>query len=117
MEKIFLMIVLLGLSTSTFAAAVFSPNKGVVCDKVSNFCVDNQGISMGLTTKYLGRQAQKKLTMIIGDSINVNLWEYTLSNGVHCDSHKKQCYSDRYYPRTKDKNESTWTPQIFGNTR
>lgn len=42
MKKLMLMAVLLGMSTSTFPAAVFSPAKGVVCDKKNHFCVDEQ---------------------------------------------------------------------------
>ena len=117
MKKVILMAVLLGLSTSTFAAAVFSPAKGVVCDKKSNFCVDNQGISMGLTTEYLGSKSQKKLQKSLGDGAGVSLGEYTFSNGVYCDSHEKQCYTDRYYPRTQDKQEPKLTAQIFGKAR
>ena len=116
MKKVILMTVLLGLSVSTFAATIFSPSKGIVCDKKANFCVDDQGISIGLTTQYLGNEAQEKLAKVIGDGINVNLWDYTLSNGVHCDSHEKKCYTDRYYPRTKDKDEPKLTEKIFGKS-
>jgi hypothetical protein len=35
---------------------------------------------------------------------------YTLSNGVHCESSEKQCYQDRYFPRTK---ESKYTGMLF----
>lgn len=117
MKKLFLTAALLGVSTSIFAAAVFSPSRGVVCDTKSNFCVDSQGISMNLTTQYLGHRKQKKLAKMIGDGIDVNLWEYTFSNGVYCDSHEKKCYSDRFYPRSEDKHESKWTTEIFDNRR
>lgn len=119
MKKLILMVVLLAgaTSASAFATAVFSPDKGVVCDKKANFCVDEQGISMGLTTQYLGSKSQEKLQKSLGDGTGVSLGEYTFSNGVHCDSHEKQCYTDRYYPRSKDKQETKLTEQIFGKTR
>ncbi|CAI1867703.1 Fels-1 Prophage Protein-like [Serratia quinivorans] len=116
MNKMMLMAVLLAISTSPFAASLFSPTKGVVCDKKSNFCVDEQGISMGLTTQYLGSKAQEKLQKSLGDGAGVSLGEYTLSNGVHCDSKEKQCYTDRYYPRKKDKQEPKLTTKIFGKS-
>ncbi|WP_367317238.1 YcgJ family protein [Yersinia sp. 22-579] len=105
---------LLSLSPPTLAMSIFSPSDGVICDKASNFCADRHGISIALTVKYLGSQAQERLLKVLGESTDGNLWEYTLSNGVHCDSHEKQCYSDRYYPRTKAKQESKFTNKIFG---
>lgn len=116
MKKIIVMTALLCASTGALAAAIFTPAKGVVCDKKSHFCVDEQGISMGLTTQYLGGKAQEKLQKSLGDGAGVSLGEYTLSNGVHCDSKEKQCYTDRYYPRGKDKQEQKLTAQIFGKT-
>lgn len=117
MKKIMLMTLLLCVSTSTLASPIFAPTTGVMCDKKANFCVDDQGISMGLTTQYLGGKAQKKLQKSLGDGAGVSLGEYTLSNGAHCDSKEKQCYTDRYYPRSKDKQEPKLTAQIFGKTR
>ncbi|AEX52530.1 hypothetical protein GRAQ_01731 [Rahnella aquatilis CIP 78.65 = ATCC 33071] len=117
MKKIILMAALLGGSTFSFAAAVFSPTEGVVCDKKANFCVDNQGISMRFTAQYLGKQAQRTLQKSLGDGTGIDLGEYTFSNGVHCVSEDKQCYSDRFYPRTGDKYESTWTAKIFDKAR
>lgn len=114
MEKIIVMTALLCASTCALAAPIFTPATGVVCDKESHFCVDEQGISMGLTTQYLSREAQEKLQKTLGDGAGVSLGEYTLSNGVHCDSKEKQCYTDRYYPRGKDKQEQKFTAQIFG---
>ncbi|HHL2713230.1 TPA: YcgJ family protein [Yersinia enterocolitica] len=117
MKKFMIIALLLGFSASTLAAEILSPGKGIVCDKKASFCVDSQGISMVLTEKYLGTKAQERLTKVIGgNSRKVNLWDYTLSNGVHCDSHEKRCYTDRYFPRTREKLEPKLTEQIFGNT-
>lgn len=114
MKKIIVMSFLLSLCPPTFAMPIFFPANGVICDKESNFCADTQGISIDLTTQYLGSQAREKLLKVLGDSANVNLDEYTLSNGIHCISRERQCYSDRYYPRTLAKRESRFTNKIFG---
>ncbi|MCU6244220.1 YcgJ family protein [Enterobacter asburiae] len=114
MKKLLVMTLLLGMSASALAEDIYSPASGVVCDKKSGYCVDDEGISMGLTSKYLGEQAYSKLDKTLGNGTDIKLGEYTLSNGVHCDSEAKQCYKDRFYPRTPDKKENTLTQQIFG---
>lgn len=114
MKKLLVMIALLGLSTSALAADIYSPVSGVVCDKKAGYCVDNQGIAMGLTALYLGKTAEDKLQKSFGDGGSDNLSEYTLSNGIHCDSNERQCYKDRFYPRTPVKKENTLTKLIFG---
>lgn len=103
MKKLLMMAVLLGTSASALTADIYSPASG-----------DDEGISMGLTSKYLGEQAYSKLDKTLGNGTAINLGEYTLSNGVHCDSEAKQRYKDRFYPRTPDKKEKTLTQQIFG---
>ncbi|WP_423219641.1 YcgJ family protein [Enterobacter ludwigii] len=72
---------------------------------------------MGLTVLYLGKTAEGKLQKSLGDDGGVNLSEYTLSNGVHCDSNERQCYQDRFYPRMPDKRENVLTNKIFGTAK
>ena len=112
--KRWLLIMLLGVPIFSWASNVYSPIAGVICDKIALYCVDEQGISMGLTAEYLGPKAQEALVKKVDSRVSVHLWEYTLSNGVYCDSHEKQCYLDRYYPRTKEKYAPNLTQQIFG---
>ncbi|EMP6174913.1 hypothetical protein R9D66_004264 [Citrobacter amalonaticus] len=112
MKILIVLMILVGVSGKAIAANVMSPSRGVVCDKNAGFCVDYRGISMGLTKFYLGKQAEDKLLITLGD--NANLSEYTFSNGIYCDSKEKQCYNDRYYPRTPDKRNINMTKQIFG---
>lgn len=112
MKKLMVAMVLLGVSAGALAEDISSPGRGVVCDKKAGFCVDHHGIAMGLTGLYLGRTAEEKLKNTL--SGDVNLSEYTFSNGVHCDSKEMQCYKDRYYPRTPDKRDHKMTQQIFG---
>lgn len=114
MNKLIITTVLLGLSPCVMAVDISSPSSGVVCDKKSGFCVDYQGISMGFTELYLGKVAMDKLQESLGDDVDVILSEYTFSNGVYCDSKERQCYKDRYYPRTLDKRDNHMTKQIFG---
>lgn len=80
---------------------VFFPTKGVVCDKISHFCADSDGISMSLTQAIMG--STKPLEKIIGNADDVNLSIFTLSNGIFCDSTEKKCYTDRFRTH-KDKN-------------
>lgn len=69
---------------------------------------------MGMTSKYLGEQAYRKLDKTLGNGTAINLGEYTLSNGVHCDSEAKQCYKDRFYPRyARQKRKNTDTADIW----
>ncbi|EKS6645721.1 YcgJ family protein [Enterobacter hormaechei] len=103
MNKLMVMAVLLGASAGALAVDISSPDRGVVCDKKAGFCVDNQGIAMGLTELYLGKAAEDKLQTTLGD--DMNLTDYTFSNGVHCDAKEKQCYT-----RTPEKR---MTKQIF----
>jgi len=116
-KKLLVMAALLGTSASVLAADIYSPAKGVVCDKQAGYCVDNQGIAIGLTELYMGKMAEDKLQKSLGEGSGVSLSEYTLSNGVHCDSAERQCYQDRFYPRTPDKKENTLTRQIFGRQK
>ncbi|KNC92272.1 YcgJ family protein [Trabulsiella odontotermitis] len=114
MKKLMVAASLLVTSASALAADIYAPTGGVVCDKKAGFCVDDEGISMGMTSKYLGEQVYNRLDKEMGYKGDVNMGEYTFSNGVHCDSEAKQCYKDRFYPRTPDKKENTLTQQIFG---
>ncbi|POG24448.1 hypothetical protein C2855_05090 [Aeromonas bestiarum] len=111
MTKISVVLMTLLLTGAAQAApAVFSPEAGVLCDKKAGFCADPQGISMGLTKVHLGDKAQDKLVTLFGSMDGIDMGSYTLSNGVHCESSEKQCYQDRYFPRTK---ESKYTGMLF----
>lgn len=89
----------------------FFPSPGVICDTQAGYCVDQKGISLELTGDYLGKSYAEILEKKLDNA--ENLKEFTLSNGVHCDSNERQCYSDRFYPRTDDKKEKTFTSRLF----
>ncbi|MBU9839036.1 hypothetical protein J1780_03580 [Rahnella aceris] len=117
MNYLILTAALLSGPSVASAAGVFLPSAGVVCDTAGHFCADREGISMGLTTQYLGKSAQETLARAVGKGAEVQLWEYTLSNGVHCDAHERQCYTDRYYPRTAEKYDTRFTQHLYGKKR
>jgi uncharacterized protein len=75
--------------------AVYFPEHGILCDKKAGFCADSEGISMGYTKEYLGQAAQDKMMGYMNRD-HMDTSSYTLSNGIHCDSHKKKCFEDRY---------------------
>ena len=71
------------ISTAAFAnqveygSGVFSPERGVVCDREGNFCADGTGISASWTDQYMGAQAAHDLG-------EYDTTEFVLSNGVDC---------------------------------
>ena len=86
--------VLLGwcvLPAAIAATNVYSPAKGVLCDRKSGFCADSQGISQALTGQYLGAAVQRKLEQTIGEPSTFDGSHYVLSNGVACDSKARVC--------------------------
>jgi uncharacterized protein len=79
----------------TSGDSVYFPEHGILCDKKSGFCADREGIAMGYTKEYLGQAAQDKMMGYMNRD-HMDTSSYTLSNGIHCDSHKKKCFEDRY---------------------
>jgi hypothetical protein len=73
---------------------VYSPEKGVVCDRRAGFCADGTGISMSWTEKYLGNAAVKKFDeATAGGAFDPT--EFTLSNGVYCKTQQNVCYKSK----------------------
>lgn len=105
-------LILMSVMGAAHAGDVFYPQQGEVCDRVSHFCADRQGISMGLTELHLGKSALDKLQQAMGDGIGVHLDSYTLSNGVYCESKTQTCYSDRF----KTRKDSSATENLFGQS-
>ena len=74
---------LAALSTSALAgqieygSGVFSPEKGVICDREGNFCADGTGISASWTEQYLGAEAAHNIA-------NADQSEWVYHNGVEC---------------------------------
>ncbi|MCQ1057790.1 YcgJ family protein [Photobacterium sp. DNB23_23_1] len=104
MKPLLLSLSLLFASPSSFGAQhtmhepLFSPDKGVLCDRQAGFCVDSYGISMGFTKEFLGQQAQDNMMELINrvGSNNFDTTRYSFSNKVYCDSEQKACFVDRF---------------------
>ncbi|SUU03693.1 putative signal peptide-containing protein [Acinetobacter baumannii] len=92
-EKFYFFVVFIGsicfaFSANTLAqntAAVFSPKRGVVCDKY--ICADKKGVSKSLTNQYLGAKKAKQ-AFSQGD---FDTSAFTFSNGVFCDTTRLCC--------------------------
>jgi len=88
--------------------SVFSPKKGVICDKY--ICADKKGVSKSLTAKYLGT---KKASKAFSQS-NFDTSAFTLSNGVFCDTNTKRCHVDRYFENGhRSKVDKSMTDKLF----
>jgi len=75
---------------------VFSPEQGIICDKKAGFCADAEGISLGYTGEYLGKDAEEKFDKIISSVKDFDTTSFVLSNGVMCDAKKKHCYTNKF---------------------
>ncbi|MGF1736302.1 YcgJ family protein [Photobacterium satsumensis] len=82
----------------TIHEPLFSPDRGVLCDRQAGFCVDSYGISMGFTKEFLGQEAQDKMMELINrvGSENFDTTRYSFSNKVYCDSEQRACFVDRF---------------------
>ncbi|PSU34953.1 YcgJ family protein [Photobacterium lutimaris] len=82
----------------TIHEPLFTPDKGVICDRKAGFCVDSFGISMAFTEEYLGVEAQEKMLEMINriGSKNFDTTRYSFSNKVYCDSEQRACFVDRF---------------------
>ena len=74
---------------------VYSPHKGVLCDKKAGLCADEQGISMGLTKEYLGAAAEQKLLKITRNADFDGRW-FVLSDGTSCKSAERVCTTSKH---------------------
>lgn len=90
------------------SASVYSPKKGVICDKY--ICADKKGVSKKLTAKYLGtNKANKAFSQGDFDTL-----AFTFSNGVFCDTKTKLCHVDRYFENGhRSKVDRKMTDKLF----
>jgi len=101
----------IGATSLLSASSVYSPGKGVICDKKSGFCSDSYGISLALTKEYLGAKAGHKWSKILSDS-SFDSTSFTLSNGLSCDTKQKICKKSKF----DDNADAHWTKVLFGRT-
>lgn len=84
---------LAGQKATSLGGAVFSPEKGVVCDRKAGFCADGTGISMSWTEKYLGNEAAAKFAKRM--DANYDITWFVFSNGVECKTAQRACYKQK----------------------
>ncbi len=107
------LFLIIGLNSLLYAKtykAVFSPKDGIICDKKSGFCVDAEGISMGLSEEYLEKKSVDKFKKMIADIKDMDMKSYTLSNGLSCDTIKRICKKSKW----DDDADPKWTKILFG---
>lgn len=80
------------------SAITYPKPGGVICDRKSGFCADEQGVSVGITEMELGKQASKNLM----DQINTvgikdfDPTSFTMTGGLHCETKQKKCFTNKY---------------------
>ncbi|CAB3773880.1 YcgJ family protein [Paraburkholderia humisilvae] len=88
----------------------FAP--GVLCDRY--FCATDEGISLDLTKRYLGKRAATKLF----SQGEFDVTEFTFANGIFCDVKERLCRENRYYGENGKHNGAVserYTELLFGN--
>ena len=110
MKKTVIMAAIVALSGAAYAGSVYSPAKGVLCDKKSKFCADSYGISISLTKEYLGGKAAKNLEKM-ADKYHMSMSDWTFANGVSCNTHKKMCKKSKWDKQL----DRHWTMMLFGD--
>ncbi|OVZ79002.1 YcgJ family protein [Yersinia kristensenii] len=99
------------LSGAAETNSLSTPAPGVICD--SYLCVDVDGVSNILTTKYLGAKKGKQLAA----QDEFDRTAFTFTNGVHCDIKEKVCRKNRYFDADGNPSgaiDGTTTQLLFG---
>ncbi|STB68501.1 Fels-1 Prophage Protein-like [Citrobacter freundii] len=102
---------ILSLSTHAATTGPTSPAPGVLCDKT--ICADEHGLSVALTTKYLGQEQGNKLAA----SGQFDTTVFTFHSGLFCDTTGRLCRDDRYFGtdgKRSGKINHHYTAVLFG---
>jgi hypothetical protein len=59
-------------ASSSPEATIFSPEKGVICDRRAGYCADGTGISATWTAQHLGQKAAQDLASMLTESKSLN---------------------------------------------
>jgi hypothetical protein len=104
-KKTFLTIALVSFASNLALAdpkqnnAITYPKPGgVICDRKSGFCADEQGVSVAITEMELGKKASKNLMDQI-NSVGIKDFDptsFTMSGGLHCETKQKKCFTNKY---------------------
>jgi len=97
-------VALLALNNQSYAdskpsSAITYPRPGgVLCDKKSGFCADEQGVSVAITQMELGKKASKNLMDQIR-AVGIQDFDatsFTMTGGLHCETKQKKCFTNKY---------------------
>ena len=117
-KALLLGVALVCMSQPTFAdskpnnAITYPKPGGVICDKKSGFCADEQGVSVAITEMELGKKASKNLMDQIR-SVGIQDFDatsFTMTGGLHCETKQKKCFTNKYDKVVDDKA----TKALFG---
>ncbi|WP_079964600.1 YcgJ family protein [Salmonella enterica] len=86
-----LLLSILPLSVFAVTTGPNSPVPGVLCDKT--ICADEHGVSVALTTKYLGQKQANKLAA----AGKFDTSTFSFQGGLFCDTTERLCRDDRYF--------------------
>lgn len=109
-----LVVSLLSLPIHAAANGPFSPAPGVLCDKT--VCADEHGLSVALTTKYIGPKQGEKMAA----AGEFDTTAFTFRGGVFCDTRERLCRDDRYFGpdgKRSGKINPHYTALLFGQAK
>lgn len=109
--SILLALSILPLSAFATVTGPSNPAPGVLCDKT--ICADEHGVSVALTTKYLGQKQGNKLTA----AGKFDTSAFTFRGGLFCDTTERLCRDDRYFGtdgKRSGKINTHYTALLFG---
>lgn len=89
-QALAIVLVLAGNAALAAGETLWSPDQGVICDRVAQFCADSTGVSATFTEEYLGPQAAKA----VAKKLKANGYDsskFTFSTGAHCNINKRRC--------------------------
>lgn len=114
MIKVNILLVLSILSISAYAATIgpTNPAPGILCDKF--ICADEHGVSVALTSKYLGQKQGDKLAA----AGQFDSSAFTFLGGLFCDTTERICRDDRYFGtdgKRSGKVNTYYTTLLFGH--
>ncbi len=89
----------LAIADSKSNSAITYPKPGgIICDKKSGFCVDEQGVSVAITEMELGKKASKNLMDQIR-SVGIENFDattFTMTGGLYCETKQRKCFTNKY---------------------
>jgi hypothetical protein len=110
--KNLMLLTLLCIASSGYAAGLDYYGEGAICDKKYGFCADHMGVSVALTKLYLGDKAEQKLMAQIKEVGigNFDPTTFSMRGGLICDTKVKTCWTNRYDKKVHSKATQT----LFG---